>query len=207
MPRDGKKHRIDLSGQVFGRLAALRSVPNKGRRTYWLCRCTCGTECEVQTSKLRNGHTRSCGCLLIDTLRIQKRRHGACVDGRIRREYWSWHNAKRRCSDPNNEKFHRYGARGISMCPEWLNDFGAFFAHMGPCPDRHTLDRIDNDKGYEPGNCRWATASQQAFNRDNKQLWDRIRERKRSSQSLQCSGNDTPRPATPEGVKGPELHQ
>lgn len=94
------------------------------------------------------------------------------------REYTAWHNAKRRCHDPKNCHYHRYGGRGITMCDEWRDDFAAFYAHMGPCPDGYTLDRIDNDKGYERGNCRWATPRQQALNRDNKALWDQIRKRR-----------------------------
>jgi hypothetical protein len=93
-------------------------------------------------------------------------RHGYSAGGKPRPEYWSWHNAKRRCSEVSNSHYHRYGGRGITMCPEWYNDFSAFIAHIGPKPDGTTLDRIDNNKGYEPGNVRWTTPSIQAFNRN-----------------------------------------
>ena len=80
-------------------------------------------------------------------------------------EYWVWIGAKRRCSESGHKAFRSYGSRGIQMCDEWRNDFAAFYAHMGPRPSvRHSLDRIDNERGYEPGNCRWADMSTQARN-------------------------------------------
>jgi hypothetical protein len=174
MPRGWNK--LNLVGQSFGRLKVVEAGAPDGRRTRWRCTCECGNEALIRTEKLRSGATKSCGCLKLS--QTPNRKHGFCDSGVIAKEYWSWHNAKRRCHDPKNEKYHRYGGRGILMCDEWRDNFAAFIAHMGRCPPGHTLDRIENDKGYEPGNCRWATPSQQALNRDNKQLWATIRQRK-----------------------------
>lgn len=149
----------NLIGKVFGRLTVLERSAGK-----WVCSCSCGGTHLVQTERLNSGHTKSCGCLK----KTQKANlnHGYCVDGKVRSEYWAWHNAKRRCTETTRHNFHRYGGRNISMCQEWFNDFGAFIAHIGPKPPGMTLDRIDNNRGYEPGNVRWATYSQQAFNRN-----------------------------------------
>ncbi len=165
MPRVSRK--MDLAGTVFGQLTAMERGPDRvspsQSHTTWVCQCSCGNTCVVTTGRLRNGHTKSCGCL--KKTGRPALNHGYCVNFKTRPEYWAWHNAKRRCKEPEKHNYYRYGGRGISMCEEWLHDFGAFIAHIGPRPRGRTLDRIDNDKGYQPGNVRWATPKQQAANR------------------------------------------
>ena len=97
---------------------------------------------------------------------MPEHRHGHARQGKTA-TYVSWESARNRCRNPNSDSF--YGDRGISFAPEW-NDFNQFLADMGERPEGSTLDRINNDKGYEPGNCRWATPKQQAFNRRNTHL-------------------------------------
>jgi hypothetical protein len=92
-------------------------------------------------------------------------KHGHCRGGRRSRENAAWSAAKQRCTNPNNPAYHRYGGRGIKMCEEWLNDFAAFLAHIGPCAPGLSLDRKDNNRGYEPGNVHWATREEQTANR------------------------------------------
>ena len=86
------------------------------------------------------------------------------------KEYRIWTNMKTRCLNPNSDDYHRYGARGITICERWLKDFAAFFADMGTCPAKMSLDRRDNNDGYYPGNCQWSTATAQAINRD-RSMW------------------------------------
>lgn len=94
-----------------------------------------------------------------------KVKHGGAFAGRVAPEYRCLRKAIERCHDPNNADFHTYGARGIAVCEEWRRDFGAFLAHIGPRPSPgHSIDRIDNARGYEPGNVRWATPREQARN-------------------------------------------
>lgn len=160
----------DLTGQRFGRLTVLKvarrhTYPSGQSRLVWRCACSCGNTTEVISSDLRSGHTRSCGCLLQETVKTVNLVHGASRRGhRYSREYRSWEAAKRRCFNPNDPKFAAYGGRGITMCERWRDDFEAFLADMGACPKGYTLDRIDVNGNYEPGNCRWATPKQQARN-------------------------------------------
>ena len=154
--------RIDLTGQRFGRLIALRFAHiTADGRTVWRCLCDCGQEVDVNRSNLRSGGVQSCGCL-----RKQAQGCSYSRDGKATREYTSWHSMKGRCSNPKDDNFKHYGGRGIRVCSRWLSTDGfvSFLADMGPRPARHTLDRINVNGHYEPGNCRWATAREQRLN-------------------------------------------
>lgn len=157
---------LELTNQRFGRLVAVRYVDSVQNRRRWLCRCDCGNEPIVYASSLSLGDTRSCGCLKLDRAREwAPTLHALNVKTGYSRHptYQSWRAMKRRCSDPSHRDYAIYGGRGIQVCERWQK-FENFFADMGIRPDGRTLDRIDANKGYEPGNCRWATPSQQQNN-------------------------------------------
>jgi hypothetical protein len=151
---------IDLQKQRFGRLFVLRRATNIGLQCAWLCRCDCGGRKVVRGHSLRRGETTSCGCLVREGW--MHRTHGK----RKTKEYNSWEHMKQRCLNPRNAAYARYGGRGITVCKRWLNSFENFIADMGSCPKGKSLDRWpDNNGNYKRGNCRWATASEQAYNR------------------------------------------
>lgn len=149
--------RKDLTGQVFGRLTVLAYDHTENKRAYWLCRCECGNTCVVSGKLLRNGGTKSCGCL--------HTKHGLKHDP----TYEAWHAIKQRCFNPNREDYCLYGARGITICPAWINNPVAFIEYVKTlehCGEKgYSLDRIDNNKNYEPGNLRYATQSEQNRNK------------------------------------------
>lgn len=156
---------IDLTGQRFGRLVALKQVARgPDGRIRWLCRCDCGTERITMAKSLRQRATRSCGCLLRERTVERCTIHGHSARSRTR-TYRSWREAKTRCFNPKAARFKLYGGRGITMCEEWKNDFTVFLRDMGFRPEGTSLDRFpDQDGNYEPGNCRWATPKEQQRN-------------------------------------------
>lgn len=127
----------------------------------WRYLCACGNTTEVASSRVQNGYTKSCGCL-IDEARSAKKKHGMRHSG----TYSSWMSAKDRATNPRSKDFYRYGAVGVGFADRWRS-FENFLSDMGPRPDGTSLDRIDGSKGYEPGNCRWATPVEQARNKSN----------------------------------------
>jgi len=155
---------LDLAGQIFGRLTARRRVL-RGRKGFWFCDCSCGLTAVVEVSKLRSGHTKSCGCLVLR--HGHSDRQGGERNGARSPEYHSWIAMKDRCTNPSHRNFSNYGGRGVTICERWLSSFENFLADMGPRPSpSHSLDRYPNRDGhYEPGNCRWATDIDQARNR------------------------------------------
>ena len=151
----------DESGKVYGRWTVLKMVRNKRGKVAWLCRCNCGKEGVVIGAYLRNGSSKSCGCLSVDMARVNFTRHGFNRHPIHR----SWESMKQRCYNPNNSRFYVYGGRGIKVCDRWLESFENFLEDMFPSwRPGLSIDRINNDGNYEPSNCRWASDKEQAEN-------------------------------------------
>ena len=156
MPRPGQ----DLTGQRFGRLVAVERQAVAGKPTRWLCECDCGGQTLPTSSQLLGGRCRSCGCLKAETNKARLETHGK----RHSRVYGTWNGMIQRCTNPNQSHYERYGGRGVTVCDAWKT-FANFYADMGDPPtDSHSIERIDNSKGYEPGNCCWATPKEQRAN-------------------------------------------
>lgn len=162
-----------MIGERFTRLTVLELGLRKYGKRAARCRCDCGAERVIPERHLVIGNTTSCGCRHRDVAGEQivklSTRHGGSGRGRWAPEYSSWSSMVQRCTNPNNPSWPDYGGRGIAVCQRWL-DASSFLLDMGRRPPGTTLDRIDNTKGYEPGNCRWATVTVQNRNRRSTKL-------------------------------------
>lgn len=159
---------IDLTGCVFGRLTVIRSEGTNIHGSYlWLCKCECGNTKIIDGAELRRGGTKSCGCLNRDVHRDRLYTHGASKT----RTYKEWQKMKERCLGRTDYTKKHYLDRDIKVCEQWVGDFQTFYDHVSELDNfgepGYSLDRINNEQNYEPGNVRWADPITQANNRSN----------------------------------------
>jgi|SaaInlV_200m_DNA_6_1039755.scaffolds.fasta_scaffold43351_2 hypothetical protein len=150
----------DRTGEQVGRLTILSDWKREKKVTSWKCLCECGTEKWIRANHLTESHTRSCGCLMLDTNTSHNKSRSL--------EYKVWDSMIQRCGNKSHKAYDNYGGRGISVCSEW-QDFENFYADMGD-KEGLTLERLDNDKGYSKDNCKWVTMTDQARNRRTTKL-------------------------------------
>lgn len=150
--------KLNLVGKTFGRLTVISEHHSDGKHLYWLCQCSCGKETVISGDSLKQGFTKSCGCLNSELTSQRNTIHGKSKE----RLYCIWRNMKYRCFNSHAVNFHSYGERGITVCDEWKNDFQVFYdwAMSNGYQDDLTIDRINNDGNYEPSNCQWITLSE-----------------------------------------------
>lgn len=154
----------DETGNRYGRLEVIcyhSRSEGKTQHPRFLCKCDCGNEVVVLGTNLRRNHTTSCGCVHKENTSNAKKTHGM----RKTPTYKTWCSMKERCLNPNSNSYEGYGSDGISIHQPWIECFENFLKDMGERPGGTSLDRIDPSKGYAPDNCRWADASNQAFNK------------------------------------------
>lgn len=159
-----KKVKNDLTGQRFGRLKVIGVDDRNTRKTYFLCECDCGTVKSIRSDGLLSGAVKSCGCLKLeqDEINLDRTTHNMSST----RLYQIWQGMRGRCYNKHDPRYERYGGRGITVCDEW-QEFSSFYewSLRNGYQENLTIDRINNEEGYRPNNCRWATNEMQANNR------------------------------------------
>lgn len=176
--------RMNLTGQRYGRWAVIRSADVKSDPPKWVCKCDCGVFREVHQNRLRQGGSLSCGCYNREVSIAVNTSHG----GSRSPEYRTWDAMIQRCTNPKHKNYVHYGGRGISVSPEWRK-FENFIRDMGPrLKDKGTIERDDVNKGYEPGNCRWASQEEQSNNTRRSVYLEFRGERRTIRQWATCTG-------------------
>lgn len=148
--------KIDLTGREFGRWTVLKEEEPRSRSRMWLCICKCGNIKIIQGSSLKCGGSKSCGCIIKEA--------GTSLGMWGKPTYISWEGMIQRCNNPDDKSYKNYGGRGIKVCKRWLK-FENFYVDMGSRPEGLTIERTDNNKGYFPENCKWATQIEQQRNK------------------------------------------
>lgn len=168
-------------GMKQGLITLISRAENRGKAPYWVIQCNCGTIKEIAASSILGGQTRC----------SNQKHPSRIIDGRCKTpEYNIYYKMIDRCKNPNNNRFHRYGGIGITVCERWLESFENFLSDMGPRPKKYSLDRIDTLIGYSPENCRWASQETQQNNRTNNHFITANGETKTLSQWAQFLGVD-----------------
>lgn len=160
---------VDMTGMRVGRLTVISRAENtKQNKAQWLCQCDCGNTTVVSRKHLKDGSTVSCGCFSRETAARVHTTHGM----KKTRLYRIWSGMKDRCCNPKSKYWDRYGKRGIDVCDDWVQSFENFYwwSIKNGYSEELTIDRTDNDKGYSPDNCRWATYKEQENNRSNNRI-------------------------------------
>lgn len=160
-PKNRKSTRVDLVGQRFGRLVVISFKESVKGSPKWNCLCDCGNEVVCYGGNLKKGHSNSCGCYRKDrTVESRSTKNGAS-----KHPLWGVYNQMvSRCHNEDNPSYYNYGGRGIKVCDRWLESAFNFYEDMGDCPEGMSLERVNNDQGYSPENCKWETKSMQQFN-------------------------------------------
>jgi len=157
----------NLTGKKFGRLSVIKQTgKDKNGHSLWLCKCDCGKEKIILGISLQSGCTKSCGCLKKELDKKRNLKHNHAQRGKVSKTYNSWVHMIQRCTNPNCEIYKHYGGRGIKVCKRWLK-FENFLEDIGEIPKGLTLDRVDNNKGYSPKNCKLSTIKEQSRNKRN----------------------------------------
>jgi len=160
-------HFLDLTGQSFGQLIVVKRANKPGEGPVeWVCKCSCGNDTLVISANLRNGTTKSCGCIRRKLSKEKFKTHGMTKT----RTYRIWNSMKTRCLNKKATNYEWYGGIGVTICDRWMS-FENFYEDMGEAPEKHSIDRIDVTKGYSPENCRWSTAKEQSLNKRKRRIF------------------------------------
>jgi hypothetical protein len=160
----------EFIGKRFGRLVVISFhgsvTTGRSKKRAWNTVCDCGAYVVLTTGNLNSGNSKSCGCLMKDLNKTRFTKHGCAKPGKQTTEYQTWSHIIQRCSNEKSKYFHHYGGRGITVCEEWQKDFAQFLKDMGRRPSsNHSIERIDNSKGYSAENCKWAIMKEQCRNK------------------------------------------